>query len=495
MAFNSLEYLKNGNVEFISNCTQYDYDCLIRNIRKAPDRVEIINGFFSKLKDRLPVFCFRIIYDIPEFANEAYELFDIKKVPVEMFKSILQNSPLGLRVLYENFDTIFSPDLGFHKCIFEYAFSSNNKELLHRLSRHSNLHIRYLFMKYLIENHPVQIDILYDDITKYTTSFTNELYEQLTFIPQLMDSEDIAKIAVLLLGSGRKDDYKKLKDFILKNYEKNHLACELLTMPYKNVSPGVYISDNEKGEMQKKVFNEDADTLFITAANYRFHILYNYSASISKELLDEFAHRMRYFLEFPLLDRFCSEQTEYYLKGIDYSGLGHLLETWTEKYMDLSSSKEYGFLGGGTTCNCYRIGDYVIKMVKTKWSYEDVICPDLYIIAKNYEEIYVRRSDETVASGLEVQKYLSRTATDIDPKYFLYFDRALEELGYKRTDTLIHGRRGDNTMLLDTYRDADCRDPEKLPDWFKECPLVLVDRDRIYPKDKEFIKEIRENWY
>ena len=49
-------------------------------------------------------------------------------------------------------------------------------------------------------------------------------------------------------------------------------------------------------------------------------------------------------------------------------------------------------------------------------------------------------------------------------------------------------------MLLDTYRDADCPNPEKVPVWFRQYPLVLIDRDRIYPKDKIYIKQLRSGY-
>ena len=49
-------------------------------------------------------------------------------------------------------------------------------------------------------------------------------------------------------------------------------------------------------------------------------------------------------------------------------------------------------------------------------------------------------------------------------------------------------------MLLDTYRDADCPNPEKVPVWFKQYPLVLVDRDRIYSKNKIYIKQLSSGY-
>ncbi len=487
MAFNTLEYLKDGKVDFVFSCTPYDREHLIEIIRKSPNRIEIINGFLPKLKENLPSFCFDVIYDIPEFVDYAYELLDISRVKPEMLNNILYNSPLGLKILQENFDMFLSSDAdtSYFDCIVKYAFDSHNRELIHKLSRYSNLHIRYLFMNYLINNHPEQIDTIYDDITKYTTSVIYEPYEQLTLLPHLMDPEDISKLAVLLLTHNREKDYKKLKEVILRDYKYNYLASELLkNLWLTDPDTGRLLSDPDK-EKKEGIFSEDADALFSTSADYRFALYLRHKTKISEQLLNDFASRIRYYLE---------KDKGHELEYIYSRGLGPLLEEWTEKYMDLSKSKEYGFVERGTTCSCFRIGDYVIKLVETKWSYEDEICPNLYLIAKNYEEIYLRDKRGVVDGGLEVQKYLSRSAENIDPKYFRYFDLALDRLGYRRTDTLIKGTCGGNTMLLDTYRDADCPNPEKVPVWFRQYPLVLVDRDRIYPKDKVYIKQLRSNY-
>ena len=491
MAFNPLEYLKDGKVDFVFNCTQYDYEHLIERVRKVPNRIEIINGFLPKLKEELPSFCFSIIYDIPEFANEAYELLNIKNITPKMLNNMLYNSPLGDKTLEENFDLLIN-NKEYFDVVVKYAFDSDNKVLLHKLSRYSNLHTRFLFMKYLIKNHPEKINDIYDDITKYMTSVTYEPLEQMTFLPELMDSEDISKLAVQLLVNNQEEDYEKLKQYILKEYKYNHLASELLNVPTIEDTnrPGLFIIDDKNKLIQENAFIKDSNSLFITSSDYRFHILFDHNEKIKQELLDNFSSKMRCFLEAKRNDESLIDNNKWDLKQIDNCGLSGLLEEWTEKYMDLSKSKEYGFIGNGTTCSCYRIGDYVIKLVKTKWSYEDVICPNLYLIAKDYEEIYIRNKNGVVQGGLEVQKYLTRSAKDIDPKYFEYFDLALDRLGYMRTDTLTKGSCGENTMLLDTYLDADCPNPENVPVWFRQYPLVLIDRDRIYPKNRIYVKQL-----
>ena len=46
----------------------------------------------------------------------------------------------------------------------------------------------------------------------------------------------------------------------------------------------------------------------------------------------------------------------------------------------------------------------------------------------------------------------------------------------------MEGPTGDNCRLLYSYKDADCSNLEKLPSWFKNIPLVSVDRDMTYKK-------------
>lgn len=536
MAFNALEYLKDGKVDFVYELSQYDCDHLIEYVRKAPNRIEIINGFLPKLDEYLASFYFAVIYDIPEYADYVYDNFfkenaeylvELDEITPDMLNNLLNNTPLGLKLLNENFDDFMSSrsELSFidtitkyvvdsndkellHKnsryngnfvdfmfskyktdyidTVIKYAFNSNNKQLIHKISRYKDLHTRFLFMKYLIDNNPEQVDIIYDDITKYTTSVTYEQNEQLTFLPHLMNAKDISKLAVLLLVNNRENDYEKLKDYILKEYKSNYLASELLT--YKNPvnsQIGIVYEPTCK-EIKEKAFDKDANVLFSSSTDYRYPLFLKHKDKIRQDLLKDFYRVIKCYIE-------TGDKST--LETIYQLGLGNLLEEWTKKYMELSKTREYGFVGRGTTCDCFRIGDYVIKLVKTKWSYEDIICPDLYLIAKDYEELYLRNKDGIVIGGLEVQKYLTRKATDINPKYFRYFDNALDKFGYKRTDTLTGGSRGENTMLLDTYRDANCDNPEKLPVWFKHCPLVLIDRDRIYSKNKCYIKQRREGYY
>ena len=76
MAFNTLEYLEAGKVEFVYNLTSYDFNSLIKYVRASERKNNIINGFLAKLKDMKPRFCFEIIYDNDDYYEDAKYLLN-----------------------------------------------------------------------------------------------------------------------------------------------------------------------------------------------------------------------------------------------------------------------------------------------------------------------------------------------------------------------------------------------------------------------------------
>lgn len=169
-----------------------------------------------------------------------------------------------------------------------------------------------------------------------------------------------------------------------------------------------------------------------------------------------------------------------------------------DKYLSLSKRNDYEYIKKGSTCACYRIGDYAFKLSHFKWSYEKEICPNLYIILKNLEEHFVRDKQDMVVAGLEVQKFLTKplACTQRVLEEIMTFLRSeLKRLGYYNTDTLINGSCGDNVMFLDSYKDADALNLELLPPFFKKYPAVYIDRDRFYKLDNEYPKQFRSSYY
>ena len=66
------------------------------------------------------------------------------------------------------------------------------------------------------------------------------------------------------------------------------------------------------------------------------------------------------------------------------------------------------------------------------------------VILKNIEEYFSRDSEGIVNAGIEIQKYLTRSAKGIDSIYFQKLSNELNRLGYFYTDNLIGGKCGDN---------------------------------------------------
>lgn len=473
MAFNALEYLEHGKVDFIKNLSFNDLSSLIPRIRESNNKISIINGFLPKLKRYYPRFCFDVIYDIDEFVKDVFDLVNGNlgyKVGYKYLindsvkvKNILNNTTWGRNFVFRNLTNIIRANEKNIYVILDYVFKDfdNNMDFIKRLSIYKDMHIRYIFMKYLVLNMPDKLEFIYDDITKYLVNYTYQENEQLSFMPEMMDVKDISDLAISVLNSKLdKSLWYRLKEYILDNYKSNDLAALLL-------------GDKEHRTLNVNEFASDADRLFCSSKGYQINIFNNYSGYVSKELLKDFERYLNYFGR----ER-CG--MDYTLYNVFKYGLWDELKSYIDKYLSLSKSVDFRFLAEGSTSTCYKIGDFVFKLNRCKWSSEDVICPNLYLILKNLEEHYVRDEAGTVRVGIEVQKYLSKRDIIITPEYLKWFRQELERLGYYTEDTLIGGSRGDNCMLLDSYMDADHPAPESLPDIFKEVPLVIVDRDMIY---------------
>lgn len=483
MALNPLEYLRLGKTDFLFRLTEEDHNWIIENIRKSEIKDDIIKGFLPIIKDELPTFCFQVIYDDDNFLNETKYLFNklytIDKISNELLEKIIKESTYGKIILIENFNKIINKfeNIDF---ILEIMFNDINKyySILKQLSINKNLHIRFKFMNYLIKNYSNYMVLFYDDITKYFTDYTYENYEQLRFYNELMDSSDISTLAFTILDNNI--DYNlflKIKKFIFDNYEANSLLKNIFDYQKETINNNTYRLISNKQRIEE--FKKDSDNYFKTAQSGRINILNSYEENISKELLDKFKYYLSFFENKYGLD------LNY--KKLDYYGLGIKLEKYIDKYLEISTDKTHDYIRRGTTASCYRIGDYVFKLVTKKWSFENIICPDLYLILPNLEEELIRDNQNIVQAGIEIQKYLKKDVRNVPKKIFKLYEQELSKLGYYTTDSLKGGVAGDNTRLLNNYIDSGNLNP---PDWFKIYPIVLVDRDRVYENSNKRPKQL-----
>ena len=491
MSFSAIDELKKGNTSFLYDITNYDRKNLSKAIRVREDKNEIINNFLKDTIDLFSSFTFDIIYDNEDFKNEVLYLIDeldlINNLDEEKIRRFIITSH-GREYILNNLDYFINKKNKSYDYILEHIFLDieENKDFIEKLYIHQDLNIRAKFMKYLIDNHIEKIDYIYDDITKYFTSYTHQEYEQLTFLPTKMDTKDVSEIAVKLFEKKEsKEYYQKVKKIILDNYQENDLARFLL-QDKKN-----YMSNNsfsyKENKLGIKEFSNDSDRLFSTSKTAKILIMNRYSEFITKELMEEFK---KYISLFKIGNKY-----SYILDNIYYYGLGNILQRHIEKYLDLSKDKETKFVDKGSCNHCFKIGDYAIKLVSSKWSYEQEICPNLYLILKNIEEEYIRNDKGIILVGIEVQKFLTKKVEDLTVDSYINFDKNLKELGYYHMDSLMNGTKGDNCMMLDSYLDADYPNPELLPVEFKKDPIVLVDRDLVFKNDNEYPKRLVSSHY
>lgn len=520
MAFYPIDRLRKGNVDFLYTFSSNNINVLIKIIRNHSNRLEIINGFIQKLENIRPDFCFNIIYDIPEYNYLAYKMlikyYGIKNIDKEMLSNILNNSKYKDYLIKNHLDELLKLSDECIILLISYLFRNRNilKKEFFIVSRSKDMHVRFLFMKYILEEYPSLINIIYKDICMYFINCTYEENEQLSIIPEQMDAEEICEIAILFLKNNDYNTFNRIKEYILNNYKSNYLAYMLDKNGISNYlekSKEELTKEEEFGKLKKQVLLSDLDRLFVSSSTYKIHLYQDYRSKLSKKVLDDFERRIKYFksdkalsstsvsknIKDEIIRSFFrkSEGLGIKLSNVYEQGLGDLLESYVDKYLALSTRNDYEFVGEGTTCASYRIGDFVFKLVKMKWSYEDEICPNLFLILNNLEEIYLRDKYNVVTAGIEVQKYLKRSARGIDSNYYSLFLSELDKLGYFYLDRLIDGSYGENVRLLDSYKDAFTTDYENLPDWFKECPLVLIDRDLVFKnKDKDNIRVLRSHF-
>lgn len=163
-----------------------------------------------------------------------------------------------------------------------------------------------------------------------------------------------------------------------------------------------------------------------------------------------------------------------------YSGLLENLKKYVDYYLSISKRKDCEYIDSGTTAAVFRVGDYAFKLLNKKYSKSKIICPDLYLFLKTYERDYVRNESGRVVGGIEVQPFLTRKIDENSSFALENYKSELEKLKYRINDDLIKSMQGNNVMLLNDYRNADTQNPEQLPNWFKENPIVLIDRDLVY---------------
>lgn len=443
MAFNPLECLEKGNIEILDRMHDCDIPMLIDMIRGNPRKNEIIDGFINRHSELDESFLFNIIYDMERYKDYTKEIL-YKKSEVlgkTQLSNLLTKTSLGPEYIERKLDQIIekhNADLDF---IFDFILSNSEKcfGIIERLKKYPNTYVRARFIAYIVKNNG-------------TNLIRNDLFDSLIG----MSSEEISTIARALLLAGEIELYKKVKDYLFKLFPVNELPGLLVTGP----------------AVSKEEFERDADNYFKAASTYRINMLKNHSSAISIELLTHLRETMEYFKKKGYVDDKLTGTLD------SHASITRLIEEYVDKYLELSKSKEHRYIKSGSTASCYQIGDYAFKLLCNKYSREEILCPDLYLILPNLEEYYAKDKDGRIVAGIEVQKFLTRSASGVRKGIFDLYRDELRRFGYYYTDKLIGGEYGDNAGLLDSYLDAGMG--ENVPGWFKKYPIVLIDHDMIH---------------
>ena len=451
----------NGDLDFLDSFSSTYIDGLTKDIIDSPLREKILDESFEFIYEKDPIMAFKISCSSPKFTNiwrrrleTNYDvLFDY-----DALLYFLLNVDWAEKFVLGIVDKLILNNKSCAFAILRYAERTKNYNLIKAIGMHRNLNVRGLFLEELIDTHA---HMLFDVCNDITDCFVR--YDKDGNIIELMNEEYVSKIASLILIHGIGEDiYYQIRDFIFKNYEKNTLAAAL--DGYGSLNMDVFT-------LNKEMLITDINKLFVTSKNYKYVLATRYQEYMDPAILFEFRSKIS---PFTWIDREA-------VSKIFLSGLGDKFIEYVDKYLEMSTgAKVISDAGCGTCSRVFRIGDYVIKLSHKKWSMEEDLCPSGYLFAKNYEEDVVRLSTGEVTGAIEVQKHLTRPLVVDEASVISKYQEALRREGYYTKDVLADREGSANCYYLDSYRDADCDDPEQLPEWFKEEPVVLVDRDLVF---------------
>lgn len=450
-----------GNLDFLDYFRADYIEQLIQDIREYSGREELLSSSFHKILNKNSHLAFMISCDVPEYEMIWRRCLETNHLILGDYKSLLfflLNVGWASKYVVEHLEKFISNNKSAIFAILRYSEKTGDYSIVNKLAYHYNLNIRGMFLEELIDTHTHLLFELYNDILD---CFVKR--DDLGNVVDLMNEEFVSKIASLVLLHGLGNDlYERIKLFIFNNYDKNTLAAEL----------DCY--GKAKIDILQEALISDINQLFATSKNYKYVLANRYSQYIDYDVVRDFKSKIS---PFTWIDREA-------ISKLFLNGLGDKFLEYVDKYLEKSTgAKVIRDAGFGTCSRAFRVGDYVIKCSDKKWSMEDSICPNGYLFAKNYEEDIIRANNGEVTGAIEVQKYLTRPLVVGDYMAIFHFQEALKEMGYYTKDVLTDREGGSNCYYLDSYLDADCDDPEALPEWFKKDPVVLVDRDLIFRTD------------
>lgn len=443
------------------NKSSLNRESFISIIRHCSDKDFFLKTLVKHLLPYDPSFCFSLIYDEEDFQEEVKQILESTENSIQLWNTTKIENALNAttwmkQYMAEHFnDFLEKNEIG----IIDYLCRNieENKEFVNQLNHSKNKNLRLSFYSEVAVQCPEYIPVFLPDIF-------NLLQEDI-----LLDEKELCRFTSRVLRTTKnKTLFLALKDYILSHYERNDLASFFL----------------DGDEIEQKELEENIETYYNTSFGNRLDIFIRYHDTIQTKVFDDLEKHLTILLG---KRNQITSGINWRMEAIFYHGLDRQMEEWMDKYLAKSKTSETGFIGMGTTTDCYRLGDYVLK-IRDNCHSPSIACPNLYLILPNLEESFVQIPEGNYLTGISVQKYLSKTADHLPPSAFEELEKQLLKLGYRATDV-----RKENCRFLDSYMDADCSNPLKLPKSFKENPLVLIDRELVFPIEKEKKKSLFRN--
>ena len=427
-----VEYLMDNEPDLIDDVLDYawylkSYKKFLKIIRTNNETNRELQGFIDQ-----------IVYDQPN-----------------VISTILQGHHKSIGHILKNMEYILSIDTSYVRDFIDYAIANNKEEIINSLLFNKNLKLRGRALEDLVARHYE----LYKN--RYSKDIEAILKRNDQLVPETYVSQAISFIAVY-----DKNEYYKLLRFILKNYQTNHLLDDLT-----NNSLDHYLGHKDTtnmGFIQEMQAIEDINILFNSYAGNRYSMYERYGKYLDPETQKRYQS----------LEKF---------KKADWKAIYDIFSsTIYEKLMDIVAkyaSDHTGSIkvaGRGTKATAFIVGDKIIKCSNGKWVQDKTTSISSYLILKNIEEYYEYDKEGNITQAIEVQPYLRKKVPLLGKRAIDEYKKEFESQGLQCQDLLIRDRLTyQNLRYLNDYHEANCEDPELLPEWFKQKPIVLIDADEV----------------
>lgn len=427
--------------------------------------------FLKEIKKLSSINLFAIIYSLIEDEKYQKVCFELIKKNCSLleFKNVLDilfAKENGIKFIIENLELILT-NLKDKKLFINYFLSHakhTNKELYKLIAYNTDLDIRFEVMDFLSEEDRKSLRTLYPNITDYFV-----VKDENDNIVSKMKEIDLSIIAANLFDFIFDAQlFTEIKEYIFANYSKNHLLG--------------FLARND--EMEDDIFHfheeivKDFDRLYNTSFDYKLEALDKY-----KNLIPQDEN-----LKLSKLVTLFRKQREN-LKKIFEKGMGDDFIHFLKKYSSISEDSTIDYNNGnGSVTDMFNVGDFSIKFISGVhhfFSIEERYHP-CFLVNKVVEEKIYYDEDGKLLGIFQIGQRLFRSVKDKNLQKL--FEDELARLGYFVYDALIER---DNLYYLNDYHDADIDDPETLPEWFKENPVVLVDLDLMFKiEQKEEVEKL-----